>query len=99
MMRSGGGGGIVRNYVIEPLKNLTLFTGAVYLLAGTAAAAAAVWVVFHVLGLSIGYVATGAPVLVDSYHQGSVQMSKYMAAHPVPGAKKGTAAGSWTVKP
>jgi hypothetical protein len=97
MMRGGGGGGLTRRYVLEPLKNLTVLTGVVYLLAGAAAAATAVWFVLHVLGLSIGYVATGAPVLVDSYHQGSVQMSKYMAAHPVPGAKKN--AGSWTLKP
>jgi hypothetical protein len=71
MMRSGGGGGgLTRHYVLEPLKNLTVLTGVVYLLAGAAAAATAVWFVLHVLGLSIGYVATGAPVLVDSYHQG-----------------------------
>jgi hypothetical protein len=98
MMRGGGGGGIVRNYVIEPLKNLTLFTGAVYLIGGTSAAVAFVWFVFHVVGLSAGYVTTGFPVGVDSFHQGSGQMTKYMDKHPVPGAKK-NAAGSWAVRP
>lgn len=96
MMR-GGGGGIIRNYLIEPLKNLTGITAVVYLVAGSAAAAF-VWFVFHIVGLSAGYVATGTPVIFDSFHQGSGQMTKYMAAHPVPGAKKG-AAGSWTLKP
>jgi hypothetical protein len=81
MMRGGGGGGgLTRHYVIEPLKNLTLFTGAVYLIGGTSAAVAFVWFVLHVGGLSVGYVVTGFPVGVDSFHQGSGQMTKYMAA-------------------
>jgi hypothetical protein len=100
MMRGGGGGGgLTRHYVLEPLKNLTVLTGVVYLLAGTQRRPRrSCGSCSTSSGLSIGYVATGAPVLVDSFHQGSGQMSKYMAAHPVPGAKK-NAAGSWTFKP
>jgi hypothetical protein len=61
MMRSGGGGGgLTRHYVIEPLKNLTLFTGAVYLIGGHERGRG-VRVVRAPCGRLVGgYVATGA---------------------------------------
>jgi hypothetical protein len=82
--RGGGGGfrgGMIGGMVLDYGKTVAMCIGAAFLLAGTAAAGAVAFWLFHITGLIGGYMVTGAPVVMDGYHEGSVQMQKVIAAH------------------
>lgn len=83
MLRGGGGfrGGLIGGLVMDYGKTVALLIGATFVLAGAAAAGTVAWVVFHLTGLIGAYMVTGAPVIMDGYHEGSVQMQKVIAAH------------------